>query len=68
MDWTTPSDDGSSSLTGYVLYWDQGAGDGNFVQLAVTNTATKTFAKSTGLTTGQVYQFKVAAQNAIGLS
>ena len=62
--WTAPGDDGASTILEYVIYWDQGSG--NYVPLATTEASTFDYARTTGLTKGDLYAFKVAAVNAIG--
>jgi titin len=61
--WSSPDDDGSSTLLNFIVYWDQGSG--TYVPLATTDASTFDFAQTTGLTTGDLYAFKVAASNAI---
>lgn len=70
LSWNAPADDGASTLTGYVLYWDEGSASNSnsLAELVRTDAATTTFAKTTGLTTGNPYSFKVSALNAIGES
>ncbi len=55
-------------MIGYTVYWDEGLGTGTYVALASTNAFTLSLVKSTGLTTGVTYNFKVTAHNAVGES
>lgn len=66
--WTMPSDNGSDVLQSYSVYWDQGLGESSYMALGSTDTFTLSFTKSTGLTTGTAYGFKVTASNSIGES
>lgn len=50
------------------MYWDQGLGTESYVALASTDIFTLSFVKSTGLTTGTTYKFKVTALNSVGES
>lgn len=54
-------------MTGYVVYWNEGdeLNVNSFQELARTDASTLSFAKTTGLTTGAPYKFKVSALNAI---
>jgi Fibronectin type III domain len=60
--WTTPSNNGGSSITGYVVTPYIGA----TAQTSQTFVSTATTEVVTGLTNGSAYTFKVAATNAIG--
>jgi len=53
-------------LTGYIIYWDQGTD--NYVPLAAFDQTVTQYAKTFGLTTGNLYKFAVSARNAIGES
>lgn len=61
--WVAPDDNGGTALTGYEVHWDQGID--TFVQLGSTDADTLSFVKSTGLSTGDPYKFKVLAINSI---
>ena len=50
----------------YIVYWDQGSDD--YLPLVTTDANTLSYVKTTGLTTGNLYKFKVSAANAIGES
>jgi hypothetical protein len=65
--WTPPTQDNGSAVTGYQLYWDQGAGQSGagivYVALAVESTTSYT---ATSLSSATGYRFRVAAINAVG--
>ena len=63
VDWTAPTDDGGSPITGYmVTVWSGGA-----PQFSTTFASTATTETVSGLTNGTSYTFTVAAINADGL-
>jgi len=65
--WTAPYD-GGLPITDYYIYWDSGAANDVFaayITPAVGSDAV-TFTASSGLTPGNIYEFKVSALNAIG--
>jgi DNA-binding beta-propeller fold protein YncE len=66
LSWSTPSSDGGSSLTQYLVY-DRFTGSSTFALYATTtpNQATSTV---TFLTNGQAYDFEILAQNSVGTS
>ena len=70
LEWDDPIDDGASDVTGFVLYWDEGSSlnINSFEELFRADAFTKTFVKTTGLSAGDPYNFKVSAFNAIGES
>ena len=49
----------------YSVYWDQGTN--NYV-LAASGVTTTSYTRTTGITAGTTYKFKVKSRNAIGLS
>ena len=57
--WDAPAYDGGNSITNYEVFMDDGSG-GDFSSLGLTATLTWT---STGLSSGLLYKFKVAAFN-----
>ena len=59
---TTQSSIGYSTLTMYVVLWDQGA-NGDFIIQQLNAVSPVTI---TGLNAGQTYRFKVYARNAFG--
>lgn len=63
-----PTDNGSDTIQSYSVYWDQGLGTATYVALASTDAFTLSFVKSTGLTTGTAYSFKISAHNSVGES
>lgn len=67
ISWTAPASDGGAALTLYTVYWDNASGS-TFTSLGTTSTSTLSFTKSSGLTVGSTYKFKVTAKNAIGES
>jgi len=62
LNWSAPSSNGGSSITGYVVTPYLGA----VAQTATTLTGTATTGTVTGLTPGQPYTFTVAAQGWLG--
>ena len=62
IDWIAPGD-GGTPLTNFVVSWDQGSAVGAYVELETLDPTILTLTK-TGLTAGEVYQFKVGAVNA----
>jgi len=67
--WTAfsgPLDNGNSAITSYVLYWDQGTS--TYVELLgdASDYLGTSYIKSTGITTGTTYSFKVKARNQWG--
>jgi len=65
--WTPPTQDNGAAVTGYQIYWDQGAGQTGagivYVALAVEATTSYT---ATSLSSATGYRFRVAAINAVG--
>ena len=49
----------------YSIYWDQGTN--NYV-LAASGVTTTSYTRTTGISAGTTYKFKVKARNAVGLS
>lgn len=68
IQWDPPSSDGSTPITDYEVFWDNGAENGVFTQLAPSTGNLLTFTFSTGLVAGNKYSFKVRAKNHVGLS
>ena len=66
--WQAPTDDGSSEITGYAVYWDNNSGviDAS-TAIATTDAQTLTYSQS-GLSEGLYYKFAVLATNDIGSS
>src|SRR5215469_11585148 len=64
VQWTPPSDDGGSAITGYLVRVVDSAG--NQVGALRPAAATATSLTVTGLTNGSSYRFQVAAANAVG--
>ncbi len=62
LTWTSPSDDGGSSITNYVIYRGTTSG-GEVILTSIGNVLTYL---DTGLSNGQTYYYKVSAINAIG--
>jgi hypothetical protein len=58
IQWTAPKSDGSSALTGYNIFWDNGTGTIIATSIGSTIWSTLTFTQS-GLTTNQNYLFAV---------
>ena len=65
LEWTAPSDNGGSSITGYTV---QQSVDSGSTWTASTFTLFGTTATATGLTNGEQYSFQVLAVNSIGIS
>lgn len=66
IDWKEPYN-GGTPITSYKVQWNLGGTGVAFYDLATTNASTLSFTKSS-LTTGEVYYFKVIANNLIGSS
>ena len=64
LNWTTPTDNGNASITGYQV---QDSTDGTTWTTVAANTAsTSPTYTATGLTNGTTYYFRVAAINTVG--
>jgi hypothetical protein len=63
--WSPGASNGGTVVIDYSVYWDQGTN--NYV-LAASGVTTTSYTKTTGITAGTTYKFKVKARNAIGLS
>lgn len=66
LSWSTPSNNGGSSITGYVV--QQSVDNGATWTVAATNTAAYRSVRIDGLIGGTSYAFRVAAVNAVGNS
>ena len=62
--WTTPTNDGGSTITGYKVQWRSGDEDWNPETREITSTTTS--GEITGLTNGETYTVRVAAVNEAG--
>ncbi|MDD1756027.1 MAG: fibronectin type III domain-containing protein [Methanomassiliicoccales archaeon] len=62
LNWTAPSNDGGSAITGYIIYRGTSPGGETFLTLVGNVLA---FADS-GLTNGQIYYYRVSAVNGVG--
>lgn len=67
LSWTAPSNNGGSVITGYKIEYKMGA-SGAYSTLVVNTGNTATTYSHTGLTTGQVYVYRVSAINSVGSS
>ena len=65
VEWTAPTDDGGSSVTGYKVQWKSGTQSFGSSRQATAG-ATATSHKITGLTNGTEYTVRVKAVNAVG--
>lgn len=63
--WSAGPSNGGSVVIDYTIFWDQGIN--SYVQAASGITALA-YTRSTGISTGTAYKFKVQARNAVGLS
>ena len=63
LEWTAPSSDGGSAITGYVLQFNTDGGS-SFTDIELTGTAT-TY-QHTGLSASTEYHYQVAATNNVG--
>ena len=64
VNWTAPSDTGSSDIIDYLIHWK--TGDTNYTRTNQQAT-TATSATFDDLTAGETYTFRVAARTAVGL-
>ena len=57
-----------SAVTGYSIYWDNGAGAGSITILLTTisSPSTLSYTQTTGLTPGSIYNYAIKATNVIG--
>lgn len=68
INWVIPAS-GGSAITGFTLQMNGGTGDATFIDIAtITDPSTTSYTKSSGLTTGEAYSFKLIATNAVGSS
>lgn len=65
ISYDTPSRDGGSAITGYLIYWRETNAGGDW-SVSIPNPATSTGVTLTNLTTSTTYDFKVRAINANG--
>jgi len=66
VNWVAPAT-GGTPITGYTLRMNGGTGSSTYTDIAtITNASTLTYTKSSSLTTGQAYSFKLIARNAVG--
>ena len=63
IDWTAPYN-GGSDITSYTVQWNLGGPGTDFYDLSTVSASTLTFTQS-GLTTGEIYTFRVFATNYI---
>lgn len=63
---TQASQNGASPITQYKIYWDSGAGNGQFSELITITNAAQTSYTKTGLTLGTPYKFQIQAINIYG--
>ena len=63
MSWTAPTDDGGSAVTDYRI---ESSVDGATWTAVDDGVSTATTSTVSGLTNGTIYQFRVAAVNAVG--
>jgi len=66
--WDAPLSDGSTPITDFNVWWDNGAENGVYVELTASTGNLLTYTVSTGLVTGNSYSFKVRAKNFVGQS
>ena len=67
ISWGIPTNDGSSAIIGYNVYFDNGSGIMGTTVIGTTTWQTLTFSL-TGLTTNTNYLFAVSAYNSVGVS
>jgi len=67
--WNEPVNDGGSAVTDYTVWWDEGRGTNQFVQIGTTD-AYQTFTVDKDMSAlfkgGSWYLFRVAAVNIVG--
>jgi hypothetical protein len=66
VQWSTPTSDGNTTISRYILERDDGSGNGNFIQACATTLTLN--CDVTGLLSGLSYQFRLAAVNGMGQS
>lgn len=65
---TTTEQTGASPITSYQLEWDNNSGGSTWTDIAgVSSPYTSTSFVKTGVTAGATYQFRIRAQNALGV-
>ena len=67
LSWSAPSNNGGSPIIGYKIEYRQGT-SGTYSILVANTASTATTYSHTGLTTGQVYFYRIYAINSVGAS
>jgi hypothetical protein len=67
VSWTAPMSDGSTPVTGYILYWDNASGTIINTPIGSTSWQTLTYSQA-GLQTNKNYIFAVSSVNVVGES
>jgi len=65
LKWLAPDSDGSTPITDYKIYMDEGDGAG-FVTIGTTGSGSILQYTKTGLSPGEDYFFLVVAKNIVG--
>src|SRR5574338_205451 len=66
VSWSAPSNNGGSPNTGYKIEYK--VGSGSYSTLVANTANTATIYSHTGLTTGQLYVYRISAINSVGTS
>jgi hypothetical protein len=62
VNWVAPFD-GNSSITSYAIYWDQGTGLNDYVEVAgeASSFTATTITVTSNVSVGKTYRFKIKA-------
>lgn len=66
ISWTAPSDNGGTSITNYVVYYNGGGGSTTYSEVETINGGTLTYLHTSLSPPGETFSYKVSAVNYIG--